>query len=156
ISAEEVFRRYRGFDSEPWPMEGHTSLHGEDGLGDPSELRSIEEYAGKLPSTHESDIILLVRRGPSDEDTLRLGWECIGFDVGFFESEWSHYSVILSEVIWGTIGELRSFAGKLNEHLLLNDIGDAQALVRRHDVLASQGEDVEVGEMEPFAIYVPV
>ena len=136
-------------------MEGHTALHGEDGLGDPSQLRSIEEYARKLPSPQESDVILLVRRGVSAEDIERLGWRPIGFDVGFFESAWSHFSVILNEVIWGTIDELRSFAGKLNEHLLLNDIGDAQALVSRHDVLASQGEDVEEGEMEPFAIYVP-
>src|SRR5215831_20965336 len=100
ISAEEVFRRYRGFDGEVWPMEVHTALHGEDGLGNPSQLQSIEEYARKLPSPQESDIILLVRRGVSD-DIRRLQWRPIGFDVGFFESEWSHFSVILHEVIWG-------------------------------------------------------
>ncbi len=154
ISAEEVFRRYRGLDGVAWSTEGHPPLR-DDGLAEPSQLAAIEDYARKLPSPHENDIILLVQPGTSGESTQRLGWRLIGFDVGYYESAWSHFSVVLNEVIWGTIDELRSFADKLNEYLLLNNVGDAEALVRRHVALASEGSDVEQGEVEPLAIYVP-
>ncbi len=155
ISAEEIFRRYRGLDGVAWPTEGHPPLRTEDGLAEPSQLAAIEQYARKPPFPHDNDIILLVPGGASNQDIQGLGWRAIGFDVGFFESELSHFSVVLNEVIWGRIDELRSFAGKLNEHLLLKTLGDAQALARVHDSLAREGRDVEDGEVEPFAIYVP-
>ena len=90
------------------------------------------------------------------DEVRRLGWAPAGFDVGYFESEWSHYSTILNEVLLGSKAEFRAFAPRLNGHLLLPELSDAHALIAEHKRLLALGRDVERGppDFEAIAVHV--
>jgi hypothetical protein len=155
LSPEQVFRRYRGFDGLAWPVEDHPRFDLEGGLADPSERAAIDDYLRSLPSPEEADLVLVGRSARRLDEGGFPGWSFAGFDVGSYESEWSHFSVVLNEVIWGTNPELGAFARLLGDNLLLQNLYDARALVAVHDDLRIKGKDVEQGRMEPIAIYVP-
>ena len=154
LSIEDIFRRYRGFDGVAWPSEGHPPLRDEDGLIDARLLEDTKRYRRELPSPEEHDLLMLVRHCEDRGPPSFPGWQFVGFDVGYFESPYSHFSVVLNEVIWGVIDELRSFGSRLNRDLLLDDVRDALELTARHEMLARQGADVEADGVFPIAVYV--
>lgn len=148
---EDVFRRYRGFDGLAWPEVKHEDFSTAEGLADPDVLGPVDAYVEKLPHRHECEVILLA---PLDAAGLDVdGWRRAGFDVGYFESEWSHFSVVLNEIIYGTRLELRRFANVLNEHLLVPTLDLALEVIVERSRLAGIGADVEeVPHVEPVAI----
>jgi hypothetical protein len=156
VSTEEVFRRYRGFDGVAWPELDHPAFPIVEGLAAVSEYLAVKEYAGRLPGASRCDVLLLA---DVDADVAALGmagWESVGIDVGFFESEWSHYSVLLNEVLFGVNPELRSYSARLNQHLLLRARSDAEELLSERQRLAGLGRDLEsVSSMEAIAIMLP-
>jgi hypothetical protein len=154
ISFQEVFRRYRGLDGEVWPQKEHAEFPIEDGLAAIEHWSLVNQYVRKLASANECDVIMLARLGPRLDSVQQLGWSFAGFDVGYFESEWSHFSVILCEVIFGVNSELRSFCSRLNEHLLLSTLEDARALLTERSRLVRLGRDLEEEppQMETLAV----
>jgi hypothetical protein len=154
LSTEAVFRRYRGFDGLPWPVM-QAVFQTEHGLAAINDLSLVVQYMGKLPHADECDLILL---GPSGSTAPReeLGWSPARFDVGYFESEWSHFSVILNEVLFGVHDELRSFASRLNEHLLVETFEESWTLFKDRNRLARLGADLEqAGRLEPIPVFLP-
>lgn len=155
IPGEEVFRRYRGFDGVPWPDLEHPEFRTENGLAAVTDWSLVDQYVRKLPRHEDCDLVLLARPGTDAETVRKSGWTAAGFDFGYFDSEWSHFSVVLNEVLFGVHSELRSFASRLNEHLLLGTLGDAVALLTERNRLAQTGVDLEQGDvMEPIAIFL--
>jgi hypothetical protein len=153
---EAVFRRYRGFDGQPWPVEAHPQFRTDGGLAGVADRRAVEAYLRGLPNAGDCELLLLVRVDTAAfKGTHRAGWSFAGFDVGFFESEWSHYSVVLHQVIWGRLPELASFANRLGPYLLLGALRDALALVSAHERVRAAGGDVEEGAVQPMAVFLP-
>lgn len=71
-------------------------------------------------------------------------------DSGFYSFEYSSYSSIFHEVLFGKIQQLVEYKIFLNEHLLFSDKSLAEQYVKLHAELAAQGKDVE---NEPMKIY---
>lgn len=72
--------------------------------------------------------------------------EWMGFDVGYYESESLHFSVVLNEVVCGTVVELVGFAKRLNANLLFSSREDAEELMRVRESLMGSGADLEMGD----------
>lgn len=153
---DEVFRRYRGIDGEPWP------------LGEPSDLSFLNDTVS-LPdwdaakryarAAGSADIIAF---GPDSGPVLHLpegesgaSLRRLGFDLGVFQDRYAQFSVVLNEVVFGGVASVAAFARELNEHLLLPSLAAAAQLdVVRRAALADQ-EDLEQMDSPfgPIAIY---
>lgn len=152
---DRVFCCYRGFDGAAWPEIEHAGFQTEDGLADFADVTRVDAYVKRLPCRAECDVIALGRVGVALGGPGATGWRPIGFDLGYFESEWSHFSVVLNEIIYAIHPELRRFARRLNEHLLLATLEDALEVAMERSRLAAAGADIEDGPyIEPIAIFV--
>jgi hypothetical protein len=88
--------------------------------------------------------------------TLDVTPEFLGFDVGMFNSEWSHCSSILNEVLFGNEPKMRAFAARLNEALLLSTADDVRELLALRESLLKRGAALEDCEaFHGFAISAP-
>jgi len=155
IPHDEVFRRYRGFDGLSWPELDPRGFRVHDGLAAIADYPLVDEYARALAQAAECDVIVLAQHGAAIEAIREAGWSAAGFDLGYFESEWSHFSIILNEVLLGVHVELRSFAGGLNEHLLLAKPEDAVPILTERNRLAKLGNDFEQEvQAEPIAVFL--
>jgi hypothetical protein len=110
----------------------------------------VREY---LRETKECEAIALT---DCDGDTPVNGWVRLGIDLGYFHSQWSHYSVILNEVLFGAQPELRSYAGRLNAHLLFSNLEECRSAMSERKVVGSRGADIENDDVWPITIFVPV
>jgi hypothetical protein len=61
--------------------------------------------------------------------------------------------VILSDIIYGPIGDLRAVSVALNEHFLFSTAQEAQRIALQRSHLRDLGLDLEEGRMEPIALY---
>lgn len=155
MSDTEVFARYRGFDGLAWPCPERLSFEIQDGLAPIAELPSVEGYLAALDSREECEIIVLAGSDEPAPGMRQLGWQAVGFDLGYFESEWSHYSILLNEVVYGLQSELRSYATKLNSFLLLDSIEEAAQLQNIRRKLFARGSDLEqIACIETIAVMV--
>lgn len=155
MTHEEVFRRYRGFDGLAWPQLEHPQFRTEDGLADAGDAAGVDAYVETLPRRDECDVIALARMGVSDAVVRPQGWCAAGFDLGYFQSEWSHFSVVLNEIIYGTRLELRRFVSALNEHLLIPTLEEAVEIIKERERVAATGADLEeAAHIEPIAIFI--
>jgi len=145
--------RYRGFDGNIWPQEESLSVQLKDGLASVEEQEVVRRYALTLDRRDECDLVLL-RYGEALSMAAPLGWRCIGYDLGYFESECAHFSVVLNEVLFGAMTRLRRFADRLNQHSLFATRDEAREAGALHDELFAAGADVEHGKMEPIEISV--
>lgn len=151
----EVFRRYRGFDGVAWPELEHPEFCTEDGLADLADLGRVKAYVARLSRADECDIIALARIEVSASIPALAGWKLAGFDVGYFETEWSHFSVVLNEILYATRPELRRFAAALNEHLLIPTLDTALEVIVERGRMATAGADLEqAAYIEPVAIFL--
>jgi hypothetical protein len=148
MSDEEVFRVYRGFASSDFlpaccaPFGGQPVA--EEGLPE------LERFANREFSSGKCDL-LYIRPAESSADSApdeRFGM--LGYDVGYYGSETNRYSVILFEVVYGAIKQMRNTAAILNEHLLFPDLPSAETLRRiREGIVRAGGEEQRA--LETFA-----
>lgn len=153
---QEAFRRYRGFDGVLWPKSPPSLLDLNSGLADFHKLSAVLAYVRELPQHEECDVLLLSpvrdRVIPPPDNC----WTPVGIDVGFYESQHTHFSMILNEVLFGAQETLRRFAGLLNTNLLFPSIDSATAGVEEHERLARDGARVEdAAQMRIFALFAP-
>lgn len=139
----EIFRRYRGFEGDAWPVMpvNFELAHGLAPLERYAEAEACRERVGP-----EGDLVSL--GAPLPNLTF------VGFDVGVYANECSHFSVILNEVLFGVIPDLRSMAGCLNAALLFEREEPAIELLRVHSRLEAEGADVE--RLDSPMVLVPV
>lgn len=149
LTGEETFRRYRGFDGDAWPSLGTSTFVNVDGLARPSDWPSVSEY---VRETKECEAIALT---DFEGDTPVNGWVRLGIDLGYFHSQWSHYSVILNEVLFGAQPELQSYAAQLNAHLLFSTLEQCRSALNERKVVGSRGADIESEDVEPITIFAP-
>jgi hypothetical protein len=158
LAIDTIFHRCRGLDGNVWPELEHPSFQIEDGLADIPDWSHIRKYAHELPCHAECDIIALSMADVDFTLMQRPGWTAAGFDVGYLASEWSRYSVILNEVLFGMYDELKSFAARLNENLLLPTLEDGRELIVERARLFALGRDLErePPAVIPITVYVPI
>jgi hypothetical protein len=149
LTGEETFTRYRGFDGDAWPSLGTNSFVRDDGLASPSDWPSVRQY---MIGKNECEAIALT---DVDGEIPVRGWVRLGIDIGYFHSQWSHYSVILNEVLFGMQAELRNFAGQLNANLLFETKDQCRSALTERNDLASRGADIESEDVGPITIFVP-
>ncbi len=80
----------------------------------------------------------------------------LGFDVGYWESAYNHFSVVMNEVIFGKSDCLTSFFKKLNCNLLFDSMELAHQLIsNRLKVSNRESRMIETVEEEviPVAIF---
>ncbi len=154
LSSEEVFLRYRGFDGRHWPVRDGRAFVTDSGLAAAKDWGVVSAYAAALPNCSDCEVVFLARQGGELDRSPIAEWSLLGFDVGCLESEWSHFSVILNEVIFGVHPELRKFADSLNEHLLFSTQEASLSLIVERNRVAAEGKDVEhIEQMETIAVF---
>lgn len=149
MSAEMIFATYRGFDGLAWPASLPPVFKTESGLAATSVMASARSYADQLV---DCDLIILADL-TTNADFSGLG--LLGFDVGYFESEWSHFSSILNEVLFGSEAEMRAYAKRLNSSLLFASGSDAADMLLTREQLLCRGADLEGGDLQTIRIYAP-
>lgn len=142
LSPSDAFAVYRGFDGLAWPVGPPAGVRMSDGLVDPAMLPLVRaDLAAR--ATSKTDVLLLTWMGESQVPELQPGWVHAGIDIGYYESEFSHYSIILNEVIFGIHDNLRAFGRILNGHLLLPSPEKAGAVLSARKELADRNADLE-------------
>jgi len=170
LDPAEVFRRYRGFDGDVWPgrdSEGQFAdaeltpmgLQLSSGLAPLSRLQQVLSYRERIDKNGECDVIGIRPTEQRRKDFINFddwpsGFTRVGLDIGFFDSEWSHYSCTLNEILWGTYPELRRFGDRLNKNLLFDDYQRIDEFLVARSRLLATGADVEKeNTMKTFQIF---
>jgi len=155
LTHESVFRHYRGFDGVVWPQLEHPHFQTEDGLASTDDSAAVDLYVSELPAGDEYDVIVLARLEVNQATLGENGWHLAGFDVGYFDSEWSLFSVVLNEIVYGLCPDLRHFTTVLNEHLLIPTLEQAFEIVKERERVEAMGADLERAEhIEPIGIFI--
>jgi len=145
-----IFQSYEGFDGQSWPgasLAGFTLFNG---LAPAASYHKVRAYYEGLVNRADCDLIAL----NENPDVEGVQFTFVGYDVGYYESEHSHFSALLNEVVFGTTDEMRRVAADLNEHLLLESAQQAEALLDLRISLLSRGLDLESdGDFEIISIY---
>jgi hypothetical protein len=155
MTHEEVFRQYRGFDGDPWTEIDDPELQTDDGLAELGDVGLVQSFLERVPNRAEWEAIVLVRADTDGEPLTLQGWRLAGFDLGYFRSEWSHFSVVLNEIIYGSQPELTRFISTLNEHWLLPTHALSREAAAAHALLATAGADVEeMDDIESIQVFI--
>lgn len=145
-TAHDVLNRYRGFDGIAWPGQLINDIALTNGLASLHDLDLLREYVVKI-GRPDVDLVYCANVEPVD----LVDFEFAGFDVGYYCSEYLHYSAILNEVLYGSSPEMISHARFLNTHLLFETEARARDfLVTRAAVLRTRA-DLERGD-EAFGL----
>jgi len=152
----EVAAAYRGFDGAVWPGLQDGQLPVVDGIVGIESLDAVRTYVRGLPNSAEIDVIVLAPIHGSGAEQLPE-WRQIGFDIGYYESQWSHFSVLLNEVVYGVNATMTAFAIELNESLLCDSEQAAARIIAARRHLAEGEADLETmgPEMRAIRIYSP-
>jgi hypothetical protein len=140
-SHESVFRQYRGFDGFAWPELERLECVLDGGLADLGDLPLVEAYRRGLPHDAECETVLIARDLPLG--IAIPGWRLAGFDLGYFEAEYSHFSVLLNEVLYGSSEALCGMKARLNGHLLASSLEVVDEIMALRSRLAATGADLE-------------
>jgi hypothetical protein len=156
LTHERVAAEYAGFDGSVWPELDEAEVPLENGLAELVELRNVLSYVRTLPYAAHLDVLAVAREPGPTKEALDPGWTCVGVDIGYYESQWSYFSVLLNEVLYGVNPALTALVDDLNEHLLCNSQEQAAAILTVRNALLKGGADLElVGPaMRPMGIYV--
>lgn len=136
---------YRGFEGEPWPDPAHGSTPVLDaGLAPLGHYEQVRQYYGAIPESYNIDLLYLeasCQHAPRID--LPQSFRFLGYDYGFYLSEYNHYSTIFHEVLYGGRHALRRFGALLNEALLLPTCSLVQELHSTCSELVAQGVPLE-------------
>jgi hypothetical protein len=152
FTPRDVLNRYRGFEGRAWPGTLGDDIALVGGLAPLSEFDRLWEYCRRV----ETPLIDLVYCS-FDEDPDLPDFEFVGFDVGYYESEYNHYSVVLNEVIYGSCDVLTAFNPELNGQLLIDTEKRAEALLAVRATVSRSECDLESGpeRLQSISIFVP-
>ena len=160
---------YRGFDGLVWPG-GLPGFDVPKGLAPWSFVRKVFQRAREVEARIGGvlDVVAIeptLATAPSEGEIRRCGetYSLLGYDVGYFDDEDSHYSVVLQEVLPRCCTELARFADELNGAGLFNDLPTARNCLRVRlalcrweerlglETLSHDAESLDVfGVLEPF------
>jgi hypothetical protein len=147
LSPHEIEERYVGLDCEPWPEDASPPSMGEfAGLAPLSELPLVQQRYLALKRRDPSARLLYLAKcdiGEPRDPSPPNGFESLGYDYGFIDSQFNHYSVLANEVLYGLYERMASFAAHLNGRLLLPTFDLIRFLNRVRNELLEEGADLE-------------
>jgi len=139
VTFEDAFRKYRGFDGEAWPRLTRLPAL-VNGLAEVHDWATVRSYAEDGRDSDE-DVIYIDSDKNSQEP--QSGWTLAGLDVGFYESEHSHFSIVLNEVIFGLHFTLRAYAVELNDNFLFRDESTIMQLLSARAAISNRRHALE-------------
>jgi hypothetical protein len=152
----ELAKNYAGFDGVSWPNLECSPHEGSDVPAPLNQFSLVERYFSSLSTGSGARLIALTEPSSSGAG-LPENWRLLGFDAGWYRASYSHFSLILNEVICGRYNELITFRNRLNEHSLFSELKMVEELVAAHDAMERAGADVEhspaPGSLGGFAIF---
>ena len=145
LTREAVTARYGGFDGKLWPAPDPPPLTS--GLAPPFFAKEVQRYFDRIrqPNTSLLYVHFATDRRPDFAHDLTM--EFCGFDYGTLVSEYSHFSSILNEMIYGVYGEMQSLVPILNSSLLFPSLHDVSRAHAVRSLLVGRGAHLET--MEP-------
>lgn len=152
LTGIEIARMYRGFGGEFWPELADWSRDYFNllpsgracGLAPLFFLPLLEEFAQKMmPSVPCEIIYLQIGKNAAHPEGLPEDFQLLGFDLGYYESEYANLSAIHNDVIFGHFAELVDFQKSLNQSLLLDSEEDALGLLDMREHLHQNGANLE-------------
>jgi hypothetical protein len=159
LEPDTILERYRGIQGEPWSLE-EPDFVSEDGVADVACVEKVLHYSRQIANKHACDVIYAACAMSDLPPALAdKGFTFLGYDFGYYLSTWNCYSVLFNEVIYGSLPELRQYAVRLNESLLLPSLGVAAEIGATRNKLAPSEagrrlESLEEGEcFDAIAIF---
>jgi hypothetical protein len=141
----QIHQMYKGIEGEAWPEIGIPTPLLKDGLASIDDASFCTQYWRFLLQKYPSSTInylLVGDTNASQED----GYEFIGFDCGYYLSEYNNFSAIYNDVIIRPLDGLQAFRDKLNQHLLFDNVKDANSFLMLRDKLCKDGMPLEDDE----------
>jgi len=149
LSEDQLARSYRGIDGRPWPEELSLSIPRDGGLLGIEHWASLDAMAASQTNGNVYDAVILATGSSVELSSVAF----LGFDVGFYNDEYSVFSSIYHEAIHGPQLELRRYASRLNESLLFSTSADADSFRELRDDLRRRGRDVEHDDCYAIAVF---
>lgn len=151
LSEKGIAEKYRGIDGRPWPQEISPILLRDNGLASTSQWPILATLAKEHSNDRVYDAVVLCKSPLTAARNLYL--EFLGFDFGFYDDEYSVYSSIYHEIIYGSVADLRRYATRLNESLLLPTAIDVDEYRKTRESLRTIGHDIEQEPCYEIAIF---
>lgn len=154
-TVEEVESKYFGVALDVWLEEEYDSIPDViDGLAPLDRLSEVIAISEHLAHVSRSFILYLSIDGngrPRLPDEFRF----LGYDFGYFLSDYNRYSVLESEIVYGLNEEMLRYAGELNEYFLLNSLSTAERIRILRLSLIDRGVSLENDEQcIPIGIWI--
>jgi hypothetical protein len=132
-----------------------------EGVADIDDVERVLHYHDEITATdHPCDVIYATpAAGQLPLALADRGFIFLGYDFGYYLSTWNCYSVLFNEVIFGSLQELRQYAVRVNESLLLPSLDVAAEVAATRSRLAKSEaggalESLEEGEcVDAIAIF---
>jgi len=130
ISVEEVIDKYNGFE------------------GELVNFYSLVDYKKETWSNlKKHDLLLYVTSTNSTiPSVIQSEFYLLGYDFGTCKEEWTIYSSIFNEILFGNINDLIAYKDHLNENLLFSNNYIAEKYQELHNNLYNKNIDVEHDE----------
>ena len=149
---DKAARAYSGFDGTPLADVELSEITLVDGLADLTQLLSVRRYLLTRPAT--ARCLYISMGGPASVQT-DVKFTQLGIDLGWYESEFSSFSAILHEMIFGRIRALVSFAEDFNEHSLFANDSRLESYLRVRRKMRSEGADLErMASADPYPVEI--
>jgi hypothetical protein len=125
-----------------------------DGLVPETRLAEIRIYFSRVSRRSPCDLLRISLQEPLPSPGYLEGCDApfAGYDVGYYDGAYAHYSLLSSEVMSGRYEVLARYETALNRYGLLPTKDLANEVVRQASDLRRQGYNLEVGEFVPIAI----
>ena len=156
LSHVEVLSRYKGFEGDAWPFDvDWTGIMVIDGLAPSDQYELVKVYheltGGPQAGYH---LIYLQIPGHGEKRAPVSQLRFTGYDYGYYVSEHGLFSAVFNDIIYGDYAELRGFAERLNDALLLTSLDDVEMVHKTREGLVKLGAALECDEpFIPIAIY---
>jgi hypothetical protein len=150
VAANQLVNVCRGIDGWCWPGSHiELSLPLQDGLLPRNSAAELSAFLNQLPAALTCDVLDI--EFPATLERLHEA-HFLGFDFGYYEGRFNHFSCIIHEIIFGHYQELRRFGTLLNANLLFPSLQPAHEFAATRSRLLREGVDLESGEVYPIAV----
>lgn len=142
---------YAGFDGAVWPEEESANVVIDDGLASIDQLREVRRYAARVQGAAIRYLVVGSDSGELSESSF------LGIDLGWYESQWSHFSVNFHEIAFGRYEALASFRTSLNSAGLFADSSRIAGYIEKRNALKQKRADLEeltMATRDPYGVRV--
>jgi hypothetical protein len=142
----EIWHRYRGVGGRhAWPDIGSPPPPLVNGLAPVDAIESCRVYWEAAKKKYPRDKINLVAIGDVEANN-EVQFAFLGYDCGYYESEYNHFSAVLNDLLFLIVKEFEPFQHLLNKNLLFQSHVEAEAFLEKRKSLLMQGYPLETDE----------